>query len=91
MAAELGRKYPQVQIQPVLDVLAVSCEICLADPLPNQICRDVSDDKFLACAHSAGVDVLVSGDKDLLAVSGFQGIEVVKLRSFLRIYIGEDD
>ena len=30
VANELGRKYPQIQVQPVLDVLTATCEICLA-------------------------------------------------------------
>jgi uncharacterized protein len=39
----------------------------LASPLP--ICRDVRDQIFLELAHSAQVDLLVSGDDDLLSLS----------------------
>ncbi len=32
------------------------------------VCRDVNDDKFLACAVAAGAGVLLTGDGDLLAL-----------------------
>jgi len=91
VAVELGRKYPQIQVQPVLAVLTTTCEICLAGPLPEQVCSDANDDKFLACALSAGVSTVVSGDKALLAVSGFQGIEVVKPKVFVEMHLKIND
>lgn len=75
----------------ILDVLTATCEICLAIPLPEQVCSDASDDKFLACALSAGVSTVVSGDKGLLAVSGFQGIEVVKPKVFVEKHLENEE
>ena len=46
------------------------------------ITADPDDDKFMLCARSAGA-LLVSGDSDLLDVSGWQGVEVLKPRAFL--------
>jgi len=80
---ELGRKYPQVQAQPILDVLITTCEICLAGPHEEQVCSDPNDDMFLACAIAAGIDTVVSGDKGLLVVSGFRGIQIVKPKAFV--------
>lgn len=45
-------------------------------------CRDPDDDKFLECALSARADYLVSGDKDLLDLGRFRGIEIINLRAF---------
>jgi len=45
----------------------------------------------LACALAAGINTVVSGDKELLAVSGFQGIEVVKPKMFIQRYLEDDD
>ncbi len=42
---------------------------------------------FLAAARAANVRVIVSGDKHLLSVSGWQRIEVLKLRQFLDRYV----
>ncbi|HEY6444988.1 MAG TPA: putative toxin-antitoxin system toxin component, PIN family [Acidobacteriaceae bacterium] len=33
-----------------------------------RVCRDPDDDKFLECAERADADLLISGDKDLLAL-----------------------
>lgn len=51
--------------------------------LPQQVCRDPDDDKFLACAIAAGASLVISGDKDLRAVSGWGGIEILTPRQFL--------
>jgi uncharacterized protein len=44
------------------------------------VCTDADDDKFLACALAAGISVIVSGDKRLSAVSGWNGIEILTPR-----------
>jgi predicted nucleic acid-binding protein len=68
--------------------LALTCgEFLACPPLPESVCRDPGDDKFLACAVAAKVKRIVSGDKDLLSVSGYRGIEVIKPRDFVRGYL----
>jgi predicted nucleic acid-binding protein len=47
------------------------------------ITADPSDDRVLACAVSAAVDVIISGDKHLLALGGHEGIPIVKAGRFL--------
>jgi putative PIN family toxin of toxin-antitoxin system len=47
------------------------------------ICRDPKDDKFLEAAVSANADYIVTGDKDLLSIKLFRGIEVVSPAEFL--------
>jgi putative PIN family toxin of toxin-antitoxin system len=91
VAIELGRKYPQIQVQPILAVLTTTSEVYLARSLPEQICRDASDDKFLACALAARVNTVASGDKALLAVSGFEGIEVVNPKVFVESHLENND
>jgi uncharacterized protein len=41
------------------------------------VCRDPDDDKFLACAASAKVAFLISGDKDLCSLGKFGQIRVL--------------
>jgi len=55
--------------------------------LQQQVCRDPDDDKFLACAIAAGATLVISGDKDLRAVSGWGGIEVLTPRQFLDLRV----
>jgi putative PIN family toxin of toxin-antitoxin system len=64
---------------------------CLAVPEVQKVrgvCRDPDDDKFLACALSAGALVVVSGDKALLATDGFEGLRVMTVRAFKNEFLG---
>ena len=47
-------------------------------------CRDPEDDIFLSCAVAAGVDAVVSGDKDLLDMGSFREIPIISVRDFLK-------
>ena len=46
------------------------------DPVAG-VCRDPDDDKFLACAVSAKVAFLVSGDKDLCSLRKFGPVRIL--------------
>lgn len=52
------------------------------DPIAG-VCRDPDDDKFLACAASAKVSFLVSGDKDLCSLGKFGLVRILKPDQFL--------
>ena len=42
------------------------------------VLRDPDDDAVLACAVAASADSIVSGDKDLLVLKKYQGIEILR-------------
>lgn len=46
-------------------------------------CRDPKDDKFLEVAVAGQAEVLVTGDRDLLVLSPFQGIPFLTPAEFL--------
>lgn len=48
-----------------------------------QECRDHKDDKFLELAVSGGATCIISGDKDLLVMHPFRGVEIISARDFL--------
>jgi uncharacterized protein len=48
-----------------------------------QACRDPRDNKFLELAVSANAKIIVSGDKDLLALYPFQGSQIMTPGDFL--------
>jgi len=50
-----------------------------------RVCRDPSDDKFLAAALKAKADFIVSGDPDLTDLKGYQEVRIVTPRQFLGI------
>lgn len=46
-------------------------------PINPVVIRDPDDDHVLACAIAAKVDLVVSGDSDLLKLGQYQGIPIV--------------
>jgi len=47
------------------------------------VCRDPKDDKFLEAALAAQTDCIVSGDADLLVLTPFQEIPILRPAEFL--------
>jgi putative PIN family toxin of toxin-antitoxin system len=47
------------------------------------ICRDPKDDMVIECAVAAGADLILTGDKDLLAVKCYKTIRILTPRQFL--------
>lgn len=55
----------------------------------NVIREDPADNKIIECALVENADYIVSGDKHLLDLGEFQGIEIINAKKFLRILKGE--
>jgi len=49
---------------------------------------DPDDDKFMECALAARAGYIVSGDKHLLNLKNYQGIQIKKPAEFLEIFEG---
>lgn len=64
-------------ILPFFEVVEITANI-------NGICRDPNDDKFLSCAVSAGVDFIVSGDKDLCDLGRYKSVRIISVAGLLR-------
>lgn len=47
-----------------------------------QACRDPKDDFLLSVAIAGGAEAIVSGDKDLLELQSFRGIEILAYSEF---------
>jgi putative PIN family toxin of toxin-antitoxin system len=48
-------------------------------------CRDPRDDKFLEVAVHGRADLIVSGDRDLLALNPFRGIAILTAAEYLQM------
>jgi len=54
------------------------------------VCSDAADEKFLSCALSAGVGVIVSGDRHLLDIKQYRSIRILTAQEFyVEIYMKE--
>lgn len=81
--SELSNKFKNVNASKFLDLLTLNAIWVEAPQLPCTVSTDPDDDKFLACAIAGKAKIIVSGDKHLLDVSGYRGIEVVTPRVFI--------
>jgi putative PIN family toxin of toxin-antitoxin system len=83
LLAELAEVLEEPKFEAILARSSTSRERSLAEiqalaevitpvPLSAPICRDPDDDHVLALALTALVDLIVSGDKDLLEINSFQ-------------------
>lgn len=63
------------RLVPLMEIVAVVSIV--------RACRDPKDDMFLEAAVNGRADVLVTGDKDLLALNPFAGIAIVTPADYL--------
>jgi len=81
--ARLAASRSGLEYEAVLATIVGHGTLVADTDLGEAITVDPDDDKFMLCANSAGA-IVVSGDSDLLDVSGWQGVEVLRPRDFLR-------
>ena len=82
-----SEEFPSIDLRPILDLVTIEAELYVAEDLPEPLCSDPDDDKFVACAIVSGSRIIISGDKQLLKISGYQGIEVLKPGEFINKYL----
>jgi putative PIN family toxin of toxin-antitoxin system len=83
----LAEQFPGIGLSPILQLLAINAEFVQTQKLAAQVCEDPDDDKFLECAISGNSNLIVSGDKHLLQVSGHKGVKVISPRNFADNYL----
>ena len=88
VAKILSVQFPAIDILSIIELVTVEAEIFPSYTLPEPVCDDPDDDKFLACAIAGKCKFIISGDKHLLQVSGFKEINIIKPRNFVDTYLG---
>jgi putative PIN family toxin of toxin-antitoxin system len=78
-------KFTKGEAQQVVRAVRKDAELVSPAPLAKPICRDPDGDWVLATAAAGEVDVIVTGDKDLLVLKRFQSIPIVTPRGFLEL------
>jgi putative PIN family toxin of toxin-antitoxin system len=82
-----ANKFSSIDLQPILDLVTIEAELYDTKDFFRPVCSDPDDDKFLACAIASGSRIIVSGDKHLIKVSGFRGIEILKPHEFIKKHL----
>ena len=71
------------RLAPVVELVVVTQQV--------RACRDPRDDKFLEAAVNGSASVIISGDKDLLALHPFQGILILSPSDYLERFSSEGE
>jgi putative PIN family toxin of toxin-antitoxin system len=79
----LGKfKYTDQEADEAIGLLESQVEVVTPKPLDQPVCRDPDDDQILATAVAAQAECIVTGDKDLLVLHRYEGIEIVSPSDF---------
>jgi putative PIN family toxin of toxin-antitoxin system len=74
------------ELEELLKLFATGFHIVFTTRTPEvHVAADPDDDKFIACALALKAQYVVSGDKALIDVRRYQGINIVTPREFLEI------
>jgi len=90
IAEELVRKlrdkfnFPESEVRQLRRFLRSVPTAVVPTNLPANVCRDANDIPVLGTAVAGSALVLVTVDKDLLALDAFQGIAIIKPGEFWR-------
>jgi len=87
VAAEISKQFPGIDLTTILQLIDSKAEHVRPTKLPSPVCDDPDDDKFLVAALAGKTQLIVSGDKALLRVAGYQGLRVLRPRTFVDEYL----
>jgi uncharacterized protein len=89
-AQKLREKFSQEEtdIRAALKLISRAAKV-LRPPVYVHILADEPDNRILECALAAQADLIVSGDRHLRQLKKFQGISIIRLVDFLRLFPDE--
>lgn len=75
--------YSSELAEEAIGVLRSGMRVVSISRLENPVCRDPDDDNILATAVAGNCDCIITGDKDLLVLKAYEGIDILSPRDFL--------
>ena len=90
VAGKLGEKlkFPKKEIADLCRFLRDAARVVEPAELDPHVCRDPEDVPVLGTAVAGDAELLISVDKDLLALGTFRGIDIVRPGEFWKRTIG---
>jgi putative PIN family toxin of toxin-antitoxin system len=83
-ALRRGMRVPSSEAAQARILVRSLSRVAPVPPEVARVCRDSDDDRILAGAQTVRSEVLVTGDKDLLALRPIEGIAILTPADFLR-------
>jgi len=87
VSEELSFKFPTIDILPIIELVTIHGQFVDTQGFDISVCEDPDDDKFIECAVAGKCRTIVSGDKHLLKLSGYESITVWSPRNFANKYL----
>jgi uncharacterized protein len=78
-------KYPEDEIAQIREAAMIGAELVTPAEIPSDACRDPNDLPILGTAVAGRAEVIITGDKDLLALQAFRGISIVRPGEFWKL------
>lgn len=78
-------KYPEDEIAEIREAAMIGAEFVTPAEIPTDACRDPNDLPILGTAVAGRAEVIITGDKDLLALQMFRGIPIVRPGEFWKL------
>jgi putative PIN family toxin of toxin-antitoxin system len=75
--------YTTEEAEEAIALLGPQMQIVVPERLDQPVCRDADDDVILGTAKAGQAECIVTGDKDLLVIQRYEGIEIVTPGGFL--------
>jgi putative PIN family toxin of toxin-antitoxin system len=78
-------KYPEGEIAEIREAAMIAAEFATPEEIPGDACRDPNDLPILGTALAGRAEVIITGDKDLLALQAFRGIPILRPGEFWKL------
>lgn len=75
--------YTPEEIEQLVAELGDYASVVIPQETHTVVVADPDDDKFIECAVAAGADYIVSGDKHLLTLKEYWGVQILSPAAFL--------
>lgn len=79
---------PEILVARAVTFLRRVSEVMETGMIDVSVCRDPDDNAVLVAAREGSVDCLITGDSDLLVLSSFSGVPILKPADFWRFETG---
>ncbi len=91
-AQTLRRKFHQEEadVKAALKLISRAAEVLRPTVKVSEL-KDVPDNRILECAVASHADMIVTGDRSLLALKTFRDIPIMRLADFLRLFPHTND
>lgn len=83
----LSSNFQTIDILPIIEMVTIHGDFIDTQGFNIPVCEDSDDNKFIECAAASNCRIIISGDKHLLKLDGYQGISILNPRNFVEKHL----